>query len=93
MPAGELHVQDPFCPHLGAHLGHGGTVERFTLRGEVEHAFEQDRIADFETSTDAYTLVNASVAFQAPSLSLSRRPRYTAATSSAAKSFVKTNVP
>ena len=24
---GELHVQDPFCPHLGAHLGHGGTVE------------------------------------------------------------------
>jgi 3-ketosteroid 9alpha-monooxygenase subunit A len=23
----ELHVQDPFCPHLGAHLGHGGTVE------------------------------------------------------------------
>ena len=25
--AGELHVQDPFCPHLGAHLGHGGTVE------------------------------------------------------------------
>ena len=25
--AGELHVQDAFCPHLGAHLGHGGTVE------------------------------------------------------------------
>lgn len=24
---GELHVQDAFCPHLGAHLGHGGTVE------------------------------------------------------------------
>ncbi len=24
---GGLHVQDPFCPHLGAHLGHGGTVE------------------------------------------------------------------
>jgi 3-ketosteroid 9alpha-monooxygenase subunit A len=21
---GVLHVQDPFCPHLGAHLGHGG---------------------------------------------------------------------
>ena len=20
-------MQDPFCPHLGAHLGHGGTVE------------------------------------------------------------------
>jgi nitrite reductase/ring-hydroxylating ferredoxin subunit len=24
--AGALHVQDAFCPHLGAHLGHGGTV-------------------------------------------------------------------
>jgi len=22
-----LHVQDAFCPHLGAHLGHGGTVD------------------------------------------------------------------
>jgi phenylpropionate dioxygenase-like ring-hydroxylating dioxygenase large terminal subunit len=25
--AGEVHVHDAFCPHLGAHLGHGGTVE------------------------------------------------------------------
>lgn len=24
--AGAPHVQDAFCPHLGAHLGHGGTV-------------------------------------------------------------------
>lgn len=24
---GEAHVQDAFCPHMGAHLGHGGTVE------------------------------------------------------------------
>ncbi len=23
---GEAHVQDAFCPHLGAHLGHGGTI-------------------------------------------------------------------
>jgi phenylpropionate dioxygenase-like ring-hydroxylating dioxygenase large terminal subunit len=23
----ELHVMDAFCPHLGAHLGHGGTVD------------------------------------------------------------------
>ena len=22
--AGDLHVHDAFCPHLGAHLGHGG---------------------------------------------------------------------
>ena len=25
--SGEAHVQDAFCPHLGAHLGHGGTVD------------------------------------------------------------------
>jgi len=24
---GEPHVQDAFCPHLGAHLGHGGRVD------------------------------------------------------------------
>ncbi|MCB0977932.1 MAG: Rieske 2Fe-2S domain-containing protein [Acidimicrobiales bacterium] len=24
---GTAHVQDAFCPHLGAHLGHGGKVE------------------------------------------------------------------
>jgi 3-ketosteroid 9alpha-monooxygenase subunit A len=24
---GEVHVHDAFCPHLGAHLGHGGTIE------------------------------------------------------------------
>lgn len=24
---GEAHLMDAFCPHLGAHLGHGGTVE------------------------------------------------------------------
>ncbi len=23
---GEAHLQDAYCPHLGAHLGHGGTV-------------------------------------------------------------------
>ncbi|MDZ7731984.1 MAG: Rieske 2Fe-2S domain-containing protein [Acidimicrobiia bacterium] len=24
---GDAHLQDAFCPHLGAHLGHGGKVE------------------------------------------------------------------
>ncbi len=24
---GQAHVQDAFCPHLGAHLGHGGSVK------------------------------------------------------------------
>jgi len=28
---GVLHVQDAFCPHLGAHLGHGGRVEKGCL--------------------------------------------------------------
>ncbi|MFE0062888.1 Rieske 2Fe-2S domain-containing protein [Streptomyces sp. NPDC059003] len=25
--SGTVHATDPFCPHLGAHLGHGGGVE------------------------------------------------------------------
>ena len=35
--------------------------DRFTLRAEAEHVFEQDRIAAFETTTPDYTLVNASL--------------------------------
>ncbi|MDP2315211.1 MAG: Rieske 2Fe-2S domain-containing protein [Pseudomonadota bacterium] len=30
--AGVVCLADAFCPHLGAHLGHGGTVEGETLR-------------------------------------------------------------
>ena len=33
-------------------------------RLEVEHVFAQDRIADFETPTDAFTLVNASLTWR-----------------------------
>ncbi|MDO7842609.1 TonB-dependent receptor [Sphingomonas immobilis] len=33
----------------------------FSVRGEVEHAFDQTRVAQFETPTDGYTMVNASV--------------------------------
>jgi nitrite reductase/ring-hydroxylating ferredoxin subunit len=29
---GEAHVLDAYCPHLGAHLGHGGRVEQGTLQ-------------------------------------------------------------
>ena len=29
--AGELHLVDAFCPHLGAHLGYGGRVEADVL--------------------------------------------------------------
>ncbi|MFS0772289.1 TonB-dependent receptor [Sphingomonas sp. 1P08PE] len=34
----------------------------FTARAEVEHLFEQNRIAAFETATRDYTIVNASIA-------------------------------
>lgn len=37
--------------------------EQFTARAEVEHVFVQDRVTAFETPTDDYTMVNASVAF------------------------------
>jgi iron complex outermembrane recepter protein len=37
---------------------------RFSLRGEVEHAFAQNRVASFETPTAAYTLVNASLSWR-----------------------------
>lgn len=30
--SGELHVSDAFCPHFGAHLGHGGKVEGDCIR-------------------------------------------------------------
>jgi phenylpropionate dioxygenase-like ring-hydroxylating dioxygenase large terminal subunit len=30
--AGRIAVVDPYCPHLGAHLGHGGRVEGERLR-------------------------------------------------------------
>ena len=32
-----------------------------TLRGEVEHLFDQKRITEFETPTKDYTIINASV--------------------------------
>jgi iron complex outermembrane receptor protein len=35
--------------------------DRLTGRVEVEHVFDQNRIASFETPTDDYTLVNASI--------------------------------
>ena len=37
--------------------------DRLTARAEVEHVFEQNRIAPFETPTADYTVVNASLGF------------------------------
>ena len=36
--------------------------DRFTARAEVEHVFDQNRVAAFETTTADYTLVSASLA-------------------------------
>ena len=38
--------------------------DSITARAEVEHSFEQDRVSTFETPTDGFTLVNASVALK-----------------------------
>ncbi|HIF63819.1 MAG TPA: aromatic ring-hydroxylating dioxygenase subunit alpha [Deltaproteobacteria bacterium] len=38
---GQAHVIDAFCPHLGAHLGHGGRIEGNNLRCPF-HAWEYD---------------------------------------------------
>ncbi len=38
--------------------------DRISARAEVEHVFEQDRVAQFETPTDGYTSVNASLSFK-----------------------------
>ena len=35
--SGELGLSDPACPHLGAHLGHGGTVVGESLRCPFHH--------------------------------------------------------
>ena len=38
---GKVGVTDPFCPHLGAHLGHGGTVQGDNIRCPF-HFWEYD---------------------------------------------------
>lgn len=39
--AGAAHLQSAWCPHLGAHLGHGGTVQGGRIRCPF-HGFEFD---------------------------------------------------
>ncbi len=45
---GAIHLQDAFCPHLGAHLGHGGTV----CGGELECPFHGWKFDGEGTNTD-----------------------------------------
>lgn len=54
----------PRIPPLRVLGGLSAQSSRFGGRVEVEHAFEQDRIAAFETSTDSYTFVNAAISFR-----------------------------
>lgn len=35
--SGKAVVTDPYCPHLGAHLGHGGTVDGEAIRCPFHH--------------------------------------------------------
>jgi iron complex outermembrane receptor protein len=54
----------PFIPpmHLGVGLRYQG--QSLYLLGEARHAAKQDRIAEFETPTDGYTLVNAAIGYR-----------------------------
>jgi iron complex outermembrane receptor protein len=54
----------PRIPPLRLLGGVEARSDLLTARGEVEHVFDQDRTAAFETSTDEYTLVNASIAIR-----------------------------
>ncbi|WP_375429306.1 TonB-dependent receptor [uncultured Sphingomonas sp.] len=54
----------PRIPPLRLLGGIEAQGDAFTARGEVEHVFEQNRIAAFETPTADYTLVNASVSLR-----------------------------
>lgn len=54
----------PRIPPLRINGGLEATSDRFTISGEVEHVFDQTRISAFETPTDGFTFVNASVSWK-----------------------------
>jgi len=54
----------PRIPPLRSILGLEANSSHLDLRGEVELAAEQDRIADNELPTDGYTLVNLSATWR-----------------------------
>src|SRR5204862_60788 len=54
----------PRIPPLRVNGGLEASSDRFSIRGEVEHVFKQDRISAFETPTDGFTFVNASISWK-----------------------------
>ncbi|MFC3442708.1 TonB-dependent receptor [Sphingobium rhizovicinum] len=54
----------PRIPPLRLLGGIEAQGDRISARAEVEHVFEQNRIAETETPTDGFTLVNASLSFK-----------------------------
>ncbi|WP_298397786.1 TonB-dependent receptor [Sphingobium sp.] len=54
----------PRIPPLRLLGGVEAQGDRISARAEVEHVFEQNRIAETETPTDGFTLVNASLSFK-----------------------------
>lgn len=54
----------PLIPPLRINGGIEATSDSFTIRGEIEHVFDQNRIAAFETPTNGFTFVNASVSWK-----------------------------
>ncbi|MCP1468373.1 iron complex outermembrane receptor protein [Sphingobium sp. OAS761] len=54
----------PRIPPLRLLGGIEAQGDRLTARAEVEHVFDQDRVSDFETPTDGFTMVNASLSFK-----------------------------
>ena len=65
----------PRIPPMRVLGGIEAQSDRLTARAEVEHVFDQTRIAAFETSTPGYTMVNASIAWKP----LGQRPQLAAA--------------
>jgi iron complex outermembrane receptor protein len=56
----------PRLPPWRVGLGFASIVDRWTFGAEARHAFEQDRIAPYEETSDSYTLVSAHVAYTVP---------------------------
>ncbi len=54
----------PRIPPLRIRAGVQARTDALEGRIEAEHVFAQDRVADFETPTDAFTLVNAAVTWR-----------------------------